>query len=1393
MRLISQKTALKFLLAGALFGLAPQLAMAVYVPDDLKQWVGWALHAHKDAGCARLEQSGQKHCVTYGNTTVDITPAKGATFKMTVQVDADEAQVALIGQTWAWPENITANGQPMGASAHRNMPSVRLNKGIYTITGSILWENTPASLQLPTTLAQASIRLDGKPLDMPQMRGNHLILQTQNQPIRDTPDAVAENTSKVQVFRLVTDSNPATITTNLRLTVTGSQREMTLPNFHLANTEATGYSGRLPVKRQNDGGYTVQVGAGVHTLTFTDRYTAGRLTELTMPALPWAEEVWAFNPIPELRLVEAAAETPLNPDQTDMPNHWRNFAAYLMRSGERIDFDTVREGAPTPPDNALNITRTLWLNQKGTQFTVKDTLGGTMNQTWRLDMAPVATLGRLNLNGQAQPLTEGANGRTGVEVRDQHLNLEAHSILPVSLMPLSGISLPAGAWNSRFNHAHAQIILPNAWRPVAVTGATKTSGTWLNQWNLYQFFFLLLTTALAYRFWGSAKWAGVTFIGLALTMHDHSSLLSQVLVVLVFSMMIAALPDGAKLTKWIGKFRGFVLLLLVLFAVPFTLLHLQNAVYPHLAKQALFSMPALNFGADFNNVKGVVAKSTFDADLAEHAPAPTPRRLHKEMRLMAAPEAATPMMADGLSGGIQAFMAQEEKPMRDAAMPTAPLTEFDPSTRVPTGPGLPEWRQESNTVTASWPDGVTEGASFRLWLLSPFGFRLLEILKVLFFGLLLAKLFKNTLDFGQLKGLKSKLTTGSAAILIGFGLFTAAPAHGADFPSDALLKELEQRLLQPPTCTPNCAFVEKAVLDARNNSIGLTLTFTAEESVLAPLPTVTPVAFPSNVTLNATTAFTFSHGSRPYVLLPAGRSVVNVRYHAGDYNNLTVDMQQDIGAFDSTLYGWNLGGLNNKNQPNSRRLSLSRTPDKTTQAPKKDEKLPTYKPLEFAGYANVTRQINLGNTWEVTTLISLEHGTPFTLDLPLLEGEKLLDGNYTQKEGKVRVNVSNRALHLRSEIAPTEELKLIAAENARYREVWQLNTSTKWHVEQTAGIAPIMHQQNGQWRPRWQPYAGDAVHLTIKRPSGVDGQELTIHNARLETVLRGQTKAHTLTLSLETTRPQTHTITLGDGVKLNEFFVNGRALSQAAAEEGQVLNVGIPLRHGMNDARLVWEETGASLMHITPPTINLNSPFVNLSQVISNVSDRWIVWSYGPAAGVYVKLWSVVLGMALLAAVMAKAMPTPLGFTGWLVLALGFTQADPVAFVLVAGWLFLLQWRATKAETLSNLKFNVTQIGIVLTSTFVIGAIFSVVKVGLLGTPEVYIEGNGSTPHMLQWFEDTGINTPEAAGIYTLPMWVFRGVMMAWALWTALWLMRTFKWAWQNFTAGGYWRKKEIE
>jgi hypothetical protein len=78
---------------------------------------------------------------------------------------------------------------------------------------------------------------------------------------------------------------------------------------------------------------------------------------------------------------------------------------------------------------------------------------------------------------------------------------------------------------------------------------------------------------------------------------------------------------------------------------------------------------------------------------------------------------------------------------------------------------------------------------------------------------------------------------------------------------------------------------------------------------------------------------------------------------------------------------------------------------------------------------------------------------------------------------------------------------------------------------------------------------------------------------------------------------------------------------------------------------------------------------------------------------------------------------------------------------------------------------------------------------GLLGTPEMQVRGNGSTASELQWFTDRSGPSLPTAWMVSVPLLVYRGAMLAWALWSALALLGWLRWGWDAFTTGGGWRK----
>ncbi len=68
------------------------------------------------------------------------------------------------------------------------------------------------------------------------------------------------------------------------------------------------------------------------------------------------------------------------------------------------------------------------------------------------------------------------------------------------------------------------------------------------------------------------------------------------------------------------------------------------------------------------------------------------------------------------------------------------------------------------------------------------------------------------------------------------------------------------------------------------------------------------------------------------------------------------------------------------------------------------------------------------------------------------------------------------------------------------------------------------------------------------------------------------------------------------------------------------------------------------------------------------------------------------------------------------------------------------------------------------------------------------IGGNGSSGYDLRWFEDRAGAVPSDAWVLSVPLTVYRLLMLAWALWIAFALLRWLRWSWDAFSSGGYWR-----
>jgi hypothetical protein len=120
----------------------------------------------------------------------------------------------------------------------------------------------------------------------------------------------------------------------------------------------------------------------------------------------------------------------------------------------------------------------------------------------------------------------------------------------------------------------------------------------------------------------------------------------------------------------------------------------------------------------------------------------------------------------------------------------------------------------------------------------------------------------------------------------------------------------------------------------------------------------------------------------------------------------------------------------------------------------------------------------------------------------------------------------------------------------------------------------------------------------------------------------------------------------------------------------------------------------------------------------------------------------------------------------------------------------VLAWRERQGAGIrSNGVFNGLQIAVLLLTLWALLVLLDAVRQGLLGKPVMQVAGNGSDAYHLHWYQDRADRVLPRPWVLSAPLWVYRTLMLGWALWLAYSLLNWLNWGWRAFAAGGLWRR----
>jgi hypothetical protein len=1367
------------------------------IPPALKDWRPWVLKDLDYRSCPFLANSAPNEpadfiCAWPGRLALT-SVADGATFSIHWRVEIP-GWIPLPGDAEHWPQQVSVNGQRQPVLTHvignaGASPALWLASGNYELSGRIPWHEQPQSLEIPASIGLIALSVDGKPVAPVQRDGNQITLG------RVSLAAPEADNIQLRVYRKLTDGVPAQLSTRIVLAVAGQAREEVIGPVLPDGFAPLALTSAWPARLDGDGHLHVQVQPGSETLVLEAHATAPLTVAVAhLAAAPWPkQEVWSYEAVPQLRVTATSGAVQLDPRQAEVPGDWQMLPAFALGDGAKLVIEERSRGLAPDEGNRLSLQREAWLDFSGDGWFARDRIGGNMAQGWRFDVAAPFALeqadarnsARVGGNGEPLLITRGAKPElSGVEWRTPNVDLAAGIHIG------SAAAMPVAGWQQTFDHVQATLHFPFGYKLLGAPGADSAAGSWIAGWTLLDIFVCAIVALLAWRLFGLVGVAVITTY-LLLGYQESGSPLWTLLAALALALIARALPAG-KLGRAAEWLRRAALVLLVLVALPFVAGQVRYALYPQLETQGAFGYRGVT-----SNYTGIYkhrnarppAEAMKDAEVAQEVatePVSTP----------AAPPVAAPMRAKsgvhlnadqsvaGKVDGLDKAAANGSGYSYATASPVAQaqradlIDHYSQTTVVQTGGGAPSWNLGS-TAWLSWSGPVLATQSVHLLIAPPWLVRPLRIVLALLLAWLIWRLVRSAFGTPPARG----SVVGASALLLG-ALALTSNAQAQNYPPDELLQQLRERVTEAPKCAPACAGFAEAQIAASGDTLSVVLEAHAGERVALPLPTDASAVAIKSIRVDGTAddAIVRDANGGMWLMLNRGVHRVQLDFTAyADKVSLAFPLKPARVLFVGQ--GWEASGLSDEHLL-TETLTLARAHDTASATPRSGVQL-------FPPYVRVDRSLVLGLEWTATTRV--ERLAPaqggFTVDVPVMSGEHVWTAGIKVQNGKVPAAIADGTDHMdwQSTLDKAETLTLVAPALTDRAEVWHVLVSPTWHVDFSGvpGVGLGTTDSPNDFRNfEFYPLPGETLTLRITRPVPVEGALRAIDAVTLRSDVGQRASTHALGFTLRASQGGDQVIALPKGAEVLAVSRDGQTLNLRALEG----KLSLPVMPGNHRYDVRFRDDAQIGTFVRTPLVALGLSAANVTLDMQLPADRWLLATFGLPVGPAVLYWGELIVMLAIAFALSRTRRTRLRFRDWLLLGLGFSTFSWGALLVVVAWLFAFDWRERGELSQVRWRFNLVQVALVLLTAVALLALASAIPQGLLGQPDMHVTGDGSSAQSLRWFADRSKDALPQASAISLPLWLYKLLMLAWALWLANALIGWLRNGFAAWTKDGYWR-----
>ncbi len=1363
------------------------------LPSSLQGWQAWVLEGEGARQCAlKSNATGQalNDYECWAATDLVLSPeGQGVGFSVRVKTQ-NPISVALPGQEQQWPQAIQVDRQPatlrrVGDSWHVVVPA-----GEHLIQGR--WAAPFDRMAIPSSFPRVVWGPDNRLL--PQEDGQAWLKA--KAPVPTENEQPQDGAPKIQVWRRLDDGQALGLTTQVRLQLTGPAQRLTLGPALPAGFRAISWNSSTPAVLTQDGMLVIQAGRGNHLVTIEARcdqacvpssqgqVPAGALA-LRPAQVPWpATETWSVVADPAFRQLSLDGQG-VDPAAADVPNAWQSVPAFRVSEKAPLGLKVSSRGRQPGEGEQLFLSRETWLGDG--QWLNWDQIQGRLPVGGRLAMQKPYALGRVQtVNNQPLPLSVDGAGNLGLEWGEPMVWMWAQSTQPTGRVPISG-------WNATLEKMDVTMHLPPGTALLAAPGTAPGNNAWIDRFTLLSFFGIALLALLVRQALGNGAAVVAALVAAGWVGNGGALLLLWLLALATaFHLIAQAIPAG-RLRQVTHTLRlGFWILLAVVW-IPFAGDQARMALHPQLPSYSepfqLGIYPAGIGAVGDGNANGSLDDSVY-GNIGDSA---------------AISEMAAPQIVAAPAPAVRAKTVLQGADTSNAVDGNDPLAGVG---LAHVGLPLPTWHAsgQGRTYHLSYPGplrpmntdnsyvGPGAAGMQRVWVAPAWALQLLRALGTLalawlalrlltrFSPGLLDQLPKAPARWAQRLGLALLVLPGIGGAQEPAAPSTPVSVSVSNTPNEQTLAELKRRLTQAPACAPTCASLVAADLEANGDTVVATYRISVEHATEWALPEAHGAQL-AQVQVDGSPAWFSSESA---VVLAPGQARVVARYRPVNAQ-VSIDFPAPPLELSERVEGWTTEGTAQSGTWSIRR-------GKTTQTKTPVDDLPPA--VAVPGYARVTRTLTLGATAAVVTTVERLPGSngALTLHLPAITGENV-ESDRVERQGEAWVvtlpaGTTTQTFASQITLPKSGEMLIQPLPASEGQETWHLVKGPAWTLT-LAGVPESMPQEGEQRLTRQIfPLAGETLRAVAVRLPAAAGEQQRIDQVGLHTKAGPQGATHTLTFVVTAAQAGERTLGFPEGSEIVQIKRDDQRLSLPVAQ-GRLT---IPLLRGSQTVSVEFR-TPAGTTWLTTPRVDLGGPASSVTYKVGHKDKRWVLWTTGPGWGTAVLYWSqllVLLGVAWgLTKIPGRLFPLPVA----VLLVLGFSTFSGTVVWLgsLVAWQAWVGWRARRTQETLPKSFNLQQVALAIFTAVTVLASAGAIAFGLLGAEPDMMLRSPPGLSLMEWLvPQTPAGALEGPTVISLPIWVYQGLLFAWALWFAAWLLQAVKRALAAWLHLGYWHKTTV-